>query len=250
MKILVCISQVSDTTTRIKLTADQQNVDNKGVQWIINPWDELALTRALELKEDNAPLVDKVDVIMVGPVSYEPTMRKALAMGADEGWRIDCEPTDAWFVANKLAAFIKEKSDYDLVMAGIESSDFNGAAVGGMTAKLSDYNCVTSVSSINIDEGYFNMRREILGGFETLHVMAPVMAIVQKGIAIHPRIPAMRGIMMARRKPIHIVSAEDFQPATMLVNYALPTPRGKVKLFAPGHEKELIQQLHEEAKVI
>jgi len=148
MKILVLISNVPDTTTKIRFVDDNKAFDTSGVQWIINPWDELALTRAVELKE--AGEVEKITVANVGRSITEPTLRKALAVGADDAIRIDADPKDAFYVASQLAQIAK---DYDVIMVGIEASDYNGSAVGGMLAELIDYNSVSSVSGMNIENG-------------------------------------------------------------------------------------------------
>ena len=138
MKILVCISQVPDTTTKIKFV-DGKEFDKTGVQWIINPWDELALTRAIELKEASGGKIDKVTIVNVGTKQAEPTIRKGLAIGADNAIRIDTEPKDAFFVASQLEKVIKE-GNFDLIFTGIESSDYNTNSVGGILADLLSMN--------------------------------------------------------------------------------------------------------------
>ena len=208
MKILVCISNVPDTTTKVKFI-DNKEFDSTGVQWIINPWDELALTRALELMEGSNGAIEKVTVINVGEASSEPTIRKALAIGADDAIRINAKPGDAYFVAGQLAEAIK-KDPYDIILCGIESSDYNGNAVGGMLAEFLNYASVSAVSGINYENGQFSINREIDGGKETLSVKLPFVAVVQKGIAINPRIPSMRGIMMARKKPLQVADGDMF----------------------------------------
>jgi electron transfer flavoprotein beta subunit len=243
MKILVLISNVPDTTTKIRFTGDNTAFDTTGVQWIINPWDELALTRAVELKEAGG--VEKIVVANVGEKITEPTLRKALAVGADEAIRIDAAPKDAYYVAVQLAEVAK---DYDLIMAGIEASDYNGSAVGGMLAELLGINSVSAVSGIDIENGELKIHRDIDGGSQVLSVPTPVLTVVQKGIAIDPRIPAMRGIMMARKKPLNVVPAVDAEPRTEFVNYELPAPKAACKMVDEENAKELITLLHEEAK--
>ena len=245
MKILVLISNVPDTTTKIRFTGDNTAFDAAGVQWIINPWDELALTRAVELKEAGA--VEKIVVANVGEKITEPTLRKALAVGADEAIRVDAKPEDAYFVAKQLAEVAK---DFDLIMAGIEASDYNGSAVGGMLAEILDIASVSAVSGINIENGELVINREIDGGSQVLTINTPVVAIVQKGIAVEPRIPAMRGIMMARKKPLNVVAANDAAPKTKFVNFELPPPKAACKMVDEENAKELITLLHEEAKVL
>jgi len=245
MKILVLISNVPDTTTKIRFTGDNTAFDTTGVQWIINPWDELALTRSVELKEAGA--VEQISVANVGAQITEPTLRKALAVGADNAIRIDAEPKDAFFVAKQLAEVAK---DYDIILAGIEASDYNGSAVGGMLAELLDFNSVSAVSGLNIENGELVINREIDGGSQVLSVSTPVVLIVQKGIAKEPRIPAMRGIMMARKKPLNVVAATDADAKTTLVDFTLPPPKAACKMVDEENAKELVALLHEEAKVL
>lgn len=245
MKILVLISNVPDTTTKIRFTGDNTAFDSTGVQWIINPWDELALTRAVELKEAGA--VEKITVGNVGRQTTEPTLRKALAIGADEAIRVDAEPEDAFFVATQLAEVAK---DFDIIMAGIEASDYNGSAVGGMLAELLNFNSVSAVSGINIENGELVINREIDGGSQVLNIATPVITIVQKGIAKEPRIPAMRGIMMARKKPMNVVAPVEAKAKTNMINFELPPPKAACRLVDEENAKELITLLHEEAKVL
>ena len=245
MKILVLISNVPDTTTKIRFTGDNTAFDANGVQWIINPWDELALTRAVELKEAGA--ISQITVANVGAQITESTLRKALAVGADDAIRIDAEPKDAYFVAKQLAEVAK---DFDIILAGIEASDYNGSAVGGMLAELLDFNSVSAVSGLNIDGGELVINREIDGGSQVLTVKTPVVLIVQKGIAKEPRIPAMRGIMMARKKSLNVVAATDAEAKTSLVDFTLPPPKAACKMVDEENAKELIAMLHEEAKVL
>jgi len=246
MNILVCIGNVPDTTTKVKF-ADNK-LDTTGIQWIINPWDELALTRALELKESGAG-VDKISVVCVGTVGVEATMRKALAIGADDAFRVDAEPTDAYFTAAQIAEVVKSGS-YDIILTGIESSDYNGVSVGGMLAEILDYASVSAVSALNIEGGLLSIDREIDGGKEKVSTETPVVLTVQKGIALDPRIPAMRGIMMARRKPLTVVPAVAVDNLTEIVSYEMPQAKGACKMFDAEDAAGLINALKNEAKVI
>lgn len=243
MKILVLISNVPDTTTKIRFVDNNKTFDTSGVQWIINPWDELALTRAVELKEAGG--VETITVANVGKNITEPTLRKALAVGADDAIRIDAKPKDAFFVASQLAQIAK---DFDVIMVGIEASDYNGSAVGGILAELLDFNSVSAVSGMNIENGQLTLTREIDGGQQKISVKTPVVTIVQKGIAIDPRIPAMRGIMMARKKPLTVVPAAESGEKTSYVNFELPPPKAACKMVDEDNVKELVRLLQEEAK--
>lgn len=249
MKILVCISNVPDTTTKIKFSDDMKNIDLSGIQWVINPWDELALTRALELKDDASKGITSVTVAHVGPATSEPTIRKALAIGADNAIRIDMEPQDAFVAATQLANAIKQEA-FDIVLCGIESSDHNGSTVGGMVAEILDLTSITCVSSLDIEGGKAKITREIDGGKEFISVATPFLAVVQKGIAKEPRIAAMRGIMMARTKPIKVVAPVEAEPVTNILQFEKPKPRAACKFIDADNAGELIDLLQNEAKVI
>ena len=249
MKILVCISNVPDTTTKIRFSADSTSLDAANIQWIINPWDELALTRALELKEASNGLIEKVSVIHVGGAASEATIRKALAIGADDAVRINAVSGDAYFIAAQLAEAVKNES-YDMILCGIESSDFNGSAVGSMLAEFLQISSVSSVSGLSLEGNEVQITREIDGGKEVLTVSSPFVAIVQKGIAINPRIAAMRGIMMARSKPIKVIEPVQIETLTEDVKFDLPQPKASCKLVDEGNVKELVNLLYNEAKVI
>lgn len=249
MKILVCISNVPDTTTKVKFVDDNKKLDIAGIQWVINPWDELSLTRALELKDDSSNGVQSVTVAHVGPASSEPTIRKALAIGADDAIRVNTEATDAYVVAAQLAEVIKAEQ-FDLVLCGIESSDYNGSNVGGMLAEFLSIPSVSAVSSLEIKDGNAVINREIDGGKEVVSVAFPLVAIVQKGIAREPRIAAMRGIMMARSKQIKVVEPAAIEALTEHMNFEMPEARAACKFIEADNAAELISILQNEAKVI
>jgi electron transfer flavoprotein beta subunit len=249
MKILVCISNVPDTTTKVKFVENNKKLDVNGIQWVINPWDELSLTRALELKDVASNGITSVTVAHVGLPTSEPTIRKALAIGADDAFRVNAEPTDAYYVAAQLAEIVKNEK-YDIILCGIESSDHNGSTVGGMLAEFLEYPSVSAVSGLDFKEGKAEIHREIDGGKELVSVPTPFVAIVQKGIAKEPRIAAMRGIMMARTKPIKVVEPIAVDQLTELVSYELPKPRAACKFIEAENAKQLITLLQNEAKVI
>ena len=249
MKILVCISNVPDTTTKVKFVEADTKLDTTGIQWIINPWDELSLTRALELKDDVSTGVKSVTVAHVGPATSEPTIRKALAIGADDAIRINVEPADSYFVAAQLAEVIR-KEQFDIIMCGIESSDFNGSVTGGMIAEFLGIPSVSAVSGLKIENGKPVITREIDGGREIVSVSAPLVVIVQKGIAKEPRIAAMRGIMMARTKPLKICEPVAAEPLTRIVVFEKPGHRAACKYVDAENPKQLIELLQNEAKII
>jgi len=249
MKILVCISNVPDTTTKIKFAEGNASIDTTGIQWVINPWDELSLTRALELKDDVASGIKTVTVVHVGPATAEPTIRKALAIGADDAIRVNAESADGWFVAAQIAEVVK-KEQFDIILCGIESSDYNGSVVGGMVAEFLGIPSVSAVSAINFENGQPVITREIDGGKEVVTVPVPFVAIVQKGIAKEPRIAAMRGIMMARSKPVKLIEPVKVEPLTQILSFEKPAPRAACKYIDADNAAQLIDLLQNEAKVI
>jgi electron transfer flavoprotein beta subunit len=249
MKILVCISNVPDTTTKIRFAGDNSSIDTAGIQWVINPWDELSLTRALELKDGSEGAIKSVTVIHVGPAASEPTIRKALAIGADDAIRVNAESSDAYFVAAQIAEVVK-KEHFDVIMCGIESSDYNGSAVGGMLAEFLGIPSVSSVSGMTASNGEVTLTREIDGGKEEVTVPVPFVAVVQKGIAKEPRIAAMRGIMMARSKPVKVAEPAGIEPLTFVASFEKPSPRAACKFIDAENPAQLIELLQNEAKVI
>ncbi len=248
MKILVLTANVPDTTAKIKFNAAMTAFDTSGIQWIINPWDELALTRAIELKEKSAGAITQVDVAGVGTKLIEATLRKALAVGADKAFRIDSEAKDAFSVAKQLTQVAK---DYDLILAGIDASDYNGSEVGGILAELLDIESISAVSAIEFKNGAFEYTREVDGGgSQTFRIASQTLAIVQKGIAINPRIPAMRGIMMARKKPLRVIPGLEVAPYKANISFAYPEAKTACKMINEDDAKEVIRLLRDEAKAI
>lgn len=246
MKILVLISQVPDTTARIAFTNDNTAFDTNGVQFIVNPYDEwYALVRALELKEASG---GSVTTVTVGPADNDPTIRKALAIGADEAVRIDAVPTEALQVAEAIAAYAKDKG-FDLVLCGKETIDHNGSQVGGMVAELLDMPYVPLASKLDVTGTTATVERDIPGGVEVLAVQLPLVLSAAKGMA-EQRIPNMRGIMAARTKPLNVVPAAATDDVAGTVRFELPPPKGAVKLIPAEEAGKLIELLHNEAKVI
>jgi len=249
MKILVCISNVPDTTTKIKFQEGSTSIDTIGIQWVINPWDELSLTRALELKDDASSGIKSVTVVHVGPAASEPVIRKALAIGADDAVRVNLAAQDAYSVAAQLAEVVR-KEGFDIILCGIESSDFNGSAVGGMLAELLDIPSVSSVSGLKFENGAPVLTREIDGGRESVVVPVPLVAVVQKGIAKEPRIASMRGIMTARTKPVRVYEPVASDSLTEISGFEKPVPRAACKYVDADDPARLIELLQNEAKVI
>ncbi|MCI2228933.1 electron transfer flavoprotein subunit beta/FixA family protein [Polaribacter sp. MSW13] len=248
MKILVCISHVPDTTSKINFTENDTKFDTNGVQFVINPYDEFSLTRAMWFKEKQGATVT---VVNVGNATTEPTLRKALAIGADDAIRVNAEAVDGFSVAKELAAVVKN-GGYDLVLAGKESIDYNGGMVPGMLAALTDFNFVNGCVGMEVDGNSVTLSREIDGGNETLSTSLPLVVAGQKGIVEEKdlRIPNMRGIMMARKKPLSVVEPVGIDNATSIQSFEKPAPKGAVKLVDADNVDELINLLHNEAKVI
>ncbi len=249
MKLLVCISNIPDTTTKIKFKDNNTQLDDTGIQWVINPWDELALTRAVELKEDGASPVSEVHVINVGTAETEPTLRKCLAIGADKAFRVDFFPKDAYSTAMQIAEFIKD-ADYQFVITGIESGDYNGSLVGGMVAELANLPSVSSVSNIQFENNEAIIERDVAAGKEYVKIDGTGILIVQKGFAKEPKIPNMRGIMMARSKPFEVVTASNAEALTEFLDYQLPEKKSKVTMVDAENIAELVNLLSTEAKVL
>ncbi|MFK5889981.1 MAG: electron transfer flavoprotein subunit beta/FixA family protein [Flavobacteriaceae bacterium] len=248
MKILVCISHVPDTTSKINFTEGDTKFDTTGVQFVINPHDEYALTRAIWFKEKQGATIT---VVTVGNQSVEPTLRKALAIGADDAIRVDAKPTDGFYVAQQLAAVVKQGA-YDVVITGRESIDYNGAMVPGFLAANLDYNFVNACVGIEIEGDAVTATHEIDGGSEVLSTKLPVVLAGQKGIVEEKdlRIPNMRGIMMARKKPLNVVAAVEGLTASKAISFEKPPVKGACKLVDADNVDELIDLLHNEAKVI
>ncbi|WGK95553.1 MULTISPECIES: electron transfer flavoprotein subunit beta/FixA family protein [Flavobacterium] len=248
MKILVCISHVPDTTSKINFVNGDSEFDTNGVQYVINPNDEFGLTRAIWFQEQQGAVVT---VVNVGGPETEPTLRKALAIGANEAIRINTNPTDGFFVAKQLAEVIKT-GGYDLIIAGKESLDYNGGMVPGMIAGILGYNFVNSCVGLTIEGTNVTANREIDGGKEIVSTTLPLIIGSQKGLVEEKdlRIPNMRGIMTARTKVITVLEPIAANVNTKSVQFEKPAPKSAVKLIAADQIDELINLLHNEAKVI
>lgn len=246
MKLLVCVSKTPETTAKIAFTEGNTQFDTSGVQFIMNPYDEwYALVRALELKEANG---GSVTIINVGPAANDTVIRKGLAIGADEAVRIDAEPSSAMFVARQIAAYAQSES-FDAVFLGKETIDYNGSEVGAMLAELLDMPFISYASHLEMEGDTATVTRDIEGGHEIVEVKAPFVVSAAKGLA-EQRIPNMRGIMMAKRKPLKVVEPTEAEDLAVAVHYELPPEKGDVKLVDPENMDELIRLLHEEAKAL
>ncbi len=248
MKILVCISSVPDTTSKINFTADKSAFDKTGIQWVINPLDEFALTKAIKLQQSAGA---KVTVVNVGGAETEPVIRKALAIGADDAVRVNLEPKDSFSTAKEIAA-IAQSGGYDIVLCGKESIDYNGGAVPGMIAQLLDQNFINAAVGLEVNGAEATVVREIDGGKETVAVKLPLIIGGQQGLVDEKEliIPNMRGIMSARTKPLQVVEATSNDVKVESVSFDTVPSRAAVKMVSPDNLDELVRLLHEEAKVI
>ena len=248
MKILVCISCVPDTTSKINFTNNDTDFDTNGVQFVINPNDEFGLTRAMWFKEKNNA---SIDVINVGEQSNDTVLRKALAIGADRAIRIDSKAIDSYQVAKNISNFIKEKS-YDLIIAGRESIDYNGSMVPGMISEILNINFITNCVSLEINGSNATAKREMEGGIETLTCELPLIIGGQKGLVEESdlKIPNMRGIMQARQKPLDVIAPDQSEFKTKTHKFYKHEDKKEIKMVDPDNLDKLIDLLHNEAKVI
>jgi electron transfer flavoprotein beta subunit len=244
MKILVCISSVPDTTSKISFTDGDTKLNKAGVTYIIGPYDDYALARAVELKEQLGAIVT---VLNVGGADAEPQIRKALAIGADDAIRVDVEPTDSYFVAEQIAAVAKEEN-YDLILMGRETSDYNSGVVHGIVAEMLGIPSFSPVMHLDINGNEANLTREIEGGKEKLIAFLPLVLGCQEPIA-EWKIPNMRGIMTARTKLLKVIPATG-SALTTTEKYSLPAPKGACKMIPAEEAEKLIELLKTEAKVL
>ena len=245
MKILVCISKTPDTTTKIAFKDGNTQLDENGVQWIINPYDEwYSLVRAIELKEKDPSAI--IHLVTVGGADCDPIIRKALALGGDEAFRINANSADSYFIAAQIAD-LANKNGYDLILTGKEAIDYNSAAIGGMVAELVGAPYLSLATLFELSGNTATITREIEGGEEVATVDLPVVVSCQKGMA-EQRIPNMRGIMAARTKPLQVIEPAAVDTLTSIVGFELPPAKAGCKMVAADNVAELVRLLHEEAK--
>ncbi len=246
MKLLVCVSKTPETTAKISFSDNNSTFNEAGVQFIMNPYDEwYALVRALELKEAAG---GTVTIINVGPAANDTVIRKGLAIGADDAIRVDSEPKSALFVAKQIAEVAKAEN-YDAIFLGKETIDYNGSEVGAMLAELLDVPYISFGSHLEMNGNVATIARDIEGGVEVAEVETPFVVSSSKGMA-EQRIPNMRGIMMAKRKPLKVVPAVECEDFATVVSYSMPAAKSEVKMLDPENMDELVRLLHEEAKVL
>ena len=248
MKIAVCVSNVPDTATKIKIAAGGKEIDKTGVSFIVNPYDEFAIEEAVKTKEKFG---GETVVISVGDDSNKAIMTKALAMGIDSGLLLKTQDTlDSNGVATLLAEEIKA-SGYDIVFMGKQSVDYDTSMVGQLTAAKAGLNCITVCVSLNIENGSVTAEREIEGGREVVKSSLPVVITAQKGLN-DPRYPNLKGIMDAKRKKLEERPVTAPAPLVEVVEMFLPNPKAPGRILGTDSSAvhELVRLLREEAKVI
>lgn len=246
MNILVCISSVPDTTSKISFSDNDTKFVSAGITYIIGPYDDYALARAIELKE--AAGSGNVTVIHVGEADSEPVIRKALAIGADDAVRINAKATDGYFVAEQIANYAKSKN-FDLILMGRESIDYNSGLVHGLVGELLNMPNISPVMKLEVNGNEATMDREIEGGKETVKANLPLVLGCQEPIA-EWKIPSMRGIMSARTKPLNVVEPSIIESGISFSKYELPAPRTNCKMISDSNIGELVTLLKTESKVI
>jgi electron transfer flavoprotein beta subunit len=246
MKLLVCISKAPDTTAKISFSDNDTKFNESGVQYIVNPYDEwYALVRALEIVEKNG---GTVTTITVGSSADDPTIRKALAIGANDAVRIDSEALDASYVAKQISEYAKDK-EFDIILTRKETINYNGAQVGGMIAENLNQPFISLATKLEIEGNTATLERDVQGGTEVLETQTPFVLSASKGMA-EQRIPNMRGIMAARTKPLNVIPAIEIENLTSVLSYSLPDAKSGCKYIDPENMDELVDLLHNEAKVI
>lgn len=245
MKILVCISSVPDTTAKINFTPDNKEFVSTGVTFILNPYDEIALSKAVDLATTNN---GTVTVINVGDVTTEAVIRKALAIGANDAVRINAPARDSYFVAKQIADYVS-KNPFELILCGRESSDHNGSSVPVMVSELLNQPCFLFAKNLVIDGKSATIECEIEGGKEVVSASLPFVACASEGMA-EWKIPNMRGIMSARTKPLVVVDPIEVEQKVKLISYDKPASRSAVKMINAEDVSQLFDIIREEKKII
>jgi electron transfer flavoprotein beta subunit len=247
MNILVCVSKTPDTTSKISFSGDGKEYNGDGVTFIMNPYDEwYALVKAVELVEQHG---GNVTTITVGDASNDIIIRKALAIGANDAIRVDTKATDSNEAAFQIVEVAKQKN-YDLILLGKETIDYNGSVLGSLVAAQMDLPYISYGTKLETSgNGVYTVTREIEGGEEVCEVAGPLVISAAKGMA-EQRIPNMKGIMMSKSKPLVVVPPAAYDSKVSVVFFELPVQKKGVKMIDPENMDELVRLLHEEAKVI
>src|SRR5260221_12333357 len=200
MNIAVGIKRVPGSETRVKIGSDAKSLDEAGVKFVLNPYDEFAVEEALRRKEKAGS--GEVVIFCVGPAAAQETIRTALAMGADRGVLLQSDkiPADGYLTAQALAAELKTGT-WDLILFGKMAIDDYNQQVGPMVAELLGLPCITAVAHLEIEGAKGVAEREIEGGIEVVEFPLPAVLTADKGLN-EPRYPALKGIMAAKKKPL------------------------------------------------
>ena len=255
MKIFILLKQVPDTETKIKLKPDGSGIDEAGIKWVVNPYDEFAIEEAIKTKEANPSA--QIYAVSFGPKRRTAdALRTALAMGADEAIAIDAEETaDVWATAEALAKAIQKEGPADLIFSGKLAIDDNMSSVSQMVAELLDVPHATVVGKFKLNGARAEAERETEGGSrEILDLALPCVVACNKGLNT-PRYASLPGIMKAKKKPLKELSLADLgvssAPRIRYKNFQLPQDRPSVKILSGDTAAaQLAQLLREEAKVI
>jgi electron transfer flavoprotein beta subunit len=248
MKIAVCVSQVPDTTTKVKIGADGKSIDPAGVTYIINPYDEFAVEAALQMKEKNG---GETIVISVGKLSNKEAIKKAYAMGIEKGILVKSDVNmDSYSVAKNLSDVLKEINP-DIIFFGKQSIDYDDSQVGLLVAEMLGLPSISVVVDIKLEGSIIKCEREIEGGKEIVESTLPVAITAQRGLN-NPRYPNLKGIMQAKSKPIEEREPTYTGNKTEILGMTLPKPKPKGKIVGTDISAvpELVKLLREEAKVI
>ncbi|MCI0449051.1 MAG: electron transfer flavoprotein subunit beta/FixA family protein [Chlorobi bacterium] len=248
MKIAVCISQVPDTTTKVKIGSDGKSIDPSGVTFIINPYDEFAVEEALKLKEKQG---GETFVLTLGKDSAKEVIRKAYAMGIEKGLLIKSETElDSYAVARNLADVLKD-INADIILCGKQSIDFDNNQVGSLLAEMLGLPSISVVVGLTVEGNKVRAEREVEGGKEVVESTLPVVICAQRGLN-EPRYPNLKGIMQAKSKPIEEKQPAYTQNKIEILSMSLPKPKPKGKIVGTDLSAvpELVRLLREEAKVI
>lgn len=250
MKIAVCVKRVPDSETRVKIAPDGKSLDETGVKFILNPYDEFAVEEALRRKEQAG--TGEVVVVSLGSAAAQETIRTALAMGADRGVLLQSDriPVDGLAVAAALAAELKD-GGYDLILFGKMAIDDYNHQVGPMVAELLGLPCVSAVAHLEIANGRATAEREVEGGIEVVEFPLPAVLTTDKGLN-EPRYPALKGIMAAKKKPLEVKPITLAAGGLEIVSLTPPAERkeGKIVGEGAGAVAELVRLLRVEAKVL
>lgn len=248
MNVVVCINHVPDTEAKIKVASDNLSIDKAGVNFMLSPYDEIAIEEGLRMRDK---FKGEVVAVSLGSDAHKETLRKALAMGVDTAVLLkDDGLRDSFGIAFGLAEEIKQRNP-DVILFGRQSIDYDDAQVGTLVAEMLGLPSVAVVVKLELQDGKAVCEREIEGGHEVVETTLPAVFLAQKGLN-EPRYPSLKGIMAAKSKPIEEKPAAQGELRVETVTMRKPPAKGAGKIVGTDKSAvpELIRLLHEEAKVI